>query len=97
MSDGRNVYEALGEGFTLLAWSADARDVRAFVDAATGLGAPLLVIEDSAEGERQRHAAALILVRPDQFVAWAGGGEVSQDQARSILQRAGGRVWPAHP
>ena len=97
MSDGRNVYEALGEGFTLLAWSADAGDVRAFVDAATGLGAPLLVIEDSAEGERQRHAAALILVRPDQFVAWAGGGEVSQDQARSILQRAGGRVCPAHP
>jgi hypothetical protein len=91
------VYEALGEGFTLLAWSADAGDVRAFVDAATGLGAPLLVIEDSAEGERQRHAAALILVRPDQFVAWAGGGEVSQDQARSILQRAGGRVCPAHP
>jgi 2-polyprenyl-6-methoxyphenol hydroxylase-like FAD-dependent oxidoreductase len=90
LSDGRNVYEALGDGFVLLAWDADARSVRAFADVASQLGVPLQVIEDSAQGERLRHAAALVLVRPDQFVAWAGAGTVSQDQALAILQQAGG-------
>ena len=90
LSDGRNVYEALGDGFVLLAWDADARSVRAFADVASQLGVPLQVIEDSAQGERLRHAAALVLVRPDLFVAGAGAGTVSQDQALAILQQAGG-------
>ena len=88
MSDGRNVYEVLGAGFTLLAWAADAASVRAFQDAAAQLGVPLQLITDSAEGERQRHAAALVLVRPDQFVTWVGAGAVSLDQARAILRQA---------
>ena len=90
LSDGRNVYEALGDGFVLLAWGAEAPSVRAFAEAAKALGVPLQVIEDSAQDERERHAAALVLVRPDQFVAWAGAGAVSQDQARAILQRVRG-------
>lgn len=88
LSDGRNVYELLGAGFTLLAWSADATSVRAFQDAAAQLGVPLQVITDRADGERQRHAAPLAVVRPDQFVAWVGTGGVSLDQARAILRQA---------
>lgn len=90
LSDGRNVYEKLGAGFTLLAFGADAPMVHAFVDAAVELGLPLQLIEDTDDGERQRYAATLILVRPDQFVAWAGLGVSSHERARSILQMACG-------
>lgn len=91
LSDGRNVFERLGAGYALLAFGADAQAVRAFVEAAAELGLPLTLIEDSAEGERQRYAAPLVLVRPDQFVAWAGADMVAPEQALAILQQACGQ------
>jgi 2-polyprenyl-6-methoxyphenol hydroxylase-like FAD-dependent oxidoreductase len=72
LSDGRNVFDALGSGFTLLAFDAGADPVRRFVAAAEALHVPLTVIEDDARDERQRYGAPMVLVRPDQFVAWAG-------------------------
>lgn len=90
MSDGRNVYEQLGEGYTLLALGAAPQAIQAFRDLAAGEGLPLQVIEDQAEGERQRYGAALILVRPDQFVAWADSGSVSREEACAILQQVCG-------
>jgi hypothetical protein len=80
----------LGPGYVLLAFGADGQAVSAFADAAAQLGLPLQVIEDTAQGERQRYAAPLVLVRPDQFVAWVGAGAVSQNEALLILQRARG-------
>jgi hypothetical protein len=90
LSDGRNVYEVLGPGFALLALDADAASVSAFTAAAAHLGLHLQVIADTAQGERQRYAAGLVLVRPDQFVAWAGTGDVGLDAAMVVLQRARG-------
>ena len=92
LSDGRNVYETLGNGFVLLAFSIDAQTVRAFVEAATQLGVPLRVIEDTYQGERQRYAKPMVLVRPDQFVAWVGSSAVSQDQALQVLQQVRGAL-----
>ena len=71
-SDQGNVFDALGEGFTLLAFDADGADVEAFRKAAEELSLPLAVVQDSFEGEPARYGHRLILVRPDQFVAWAG-------------------------
>jgi 2-polyprenyl-6-methoxyphenol hydroxylase-like FAD-dependent oxidoreductase len=88
LSDGRNVYEALGPGFTLLAFDADPRLVRAWRQAAESLGLPLRLIQDSAEAERLRYGAPLVLVRPDQYVAWAGGG-VGVD-THALLERLAG-------
>jgi 2-polyprenyl-6-methoxyphenol hydroxylase-like FAD-dependent oxidoreductase len=90
LSDGSNVYQRLGAGYVLLALGASAQDVRVFVDAAADLGLPLQLIEDSAEGERQRYGASLILVRPDQFVAWAGSGALTPEHALAILECACG-------
>lgn len=90
LSDGANVYERLGPGYTLLAFGASGSAVRAFVEAAADLGLPLQLVEDLAGGERLRYEAALVLVRPDQFVAWAGTGVPSVAQAGAILQRASG-------
>ncbi|MEY4345343.1 MAG: hypothetical protein RL032_1175 [Pseudomonadota bacterium] len=92
LSDGRNVFEALGMGYALLAFGADTQAVGAFAAAAAELGLPLTVVEDTAQDERQRYAAQLMLVRPDQFVAWVGTGTVSHEEALLILQRAAGKL-----
>jgi hypothetical protein len=89
LAAGGNVFEKLGSGFTLLAVGAKAEAVQAFRAAAEALRVPLAVVEDEAEGEAARYAAALTLVRPDQFVAWAGD-EADAEQARAVMERARG-------
>lgn len=83
---GRNVFETLGLGFTLLAFDAAPDSVKIFRDAAASLGLPLTVVEAPAQEETQRYAARWVLVRPDHFVAWAGNdAEVSMDETRRVL------------
>ncbi len=72
LGDGRNVFEALGRGFTLLAFDAAAALVSRFEREAAALGAPLEVVRAERAGEVARYEAGLVLVRPDQFVARAG-------------------------
>nr|WP_145547281.1 FAD-dependent monooxygenase [Variovorax boronicumulans] len=91
LSVGGNVYDRLEPDFTLLALDAPAPQVQAFVQAAQGLGLPLRVVEDTRAGERARYAAGLVLVRPDQFVAWAGES-VPADAAVDLLRQATGRA-----
>jgi hypothetical protein len=86
------VFESLGKGFALLAFGADAQAVSALVNAAAELGLPLTLVQDTAQDERQRYAAPLVLVRPDQFVAWVGTGTVSREDALLILQRNAGKL-----
>ncbi len=88
LADGRNVFEALGPDFTLLALDADASVVEAFEAAAEKLSLPLTIIRDNAEGNRSRYTAPLVLVRPDQFVAWAG--KEKDADAMAVLMRAAG-------
>jgi 2-polyprenyl-6-methoxyphenol hydroxylase-like FAD-dependent oxidoreductase len=72
LSTGKNVFEELGRGFTLLALGAEDSAVRAFEAAAQSRRVPLKVIRDSFAGDRQAYAAKLVLVRPDQYAVWAG-------------------------
>ncbi|GJD52571.1 4-methyl-5-nitrocatechol 5-monooxygenase [Methylobacterium crusticola] len=95
LSSGRSVYEALGAGFTLLALGGDGRGARAFREAAGRLGIPLTVVEDARDGEPARYEAGLVLVRPDQFVAWAGDDAVPD--AAAILGRAVGHADGGRP
>ena len=92
LSDGRNVYERLGTGFTLLALDAEAASVQALREAAQRIGLPLTVVEDAARGEAARYEAGLVLVRPDNFVAWVGGGAeaIGAEQGERILRAARG-------
>lgn len=89
LSSGRNVYEELGPGFTLLALDADAAAISAFEASAKSLNAPLKVIQDSFDGDRMRYDAKLVLVRPDQYVVWAGN-EAPAD-ATKLLKRVSGQ------
>ena len=90
LSDGRNVYELLGPGYTLLDVGGDPASCACFQEAAAVLGLPLQRVEDHRGEGRQHYAVPLVLVRPDQFVAWAGSGPVSQEEAMVILQRVCG-------
>ncbi|WP_193177499.1 FAD-dependent oxidoreductase [Oricola nitratireducens] len=86
LSSGRNLYEDMGPGFTLVALDADKPDTAAFQVAAARLGIPLTVIADSFAGGREKMEARLTLVRPDQFVAWTG--DSAGPDANAILTRA---------
>jgi 2-polyprenyl-6-methoxyphenol hydroxylase-like FAD-dependent oxidoreductase len=88
LSDGRNVFEALGPGFTLIALSPKA-DIAGYRNAAKALGVPLTVIEDSAAGGREEWEADMILLRPDQFVAWCGENDATPE---IVMRRATGHL-----
>jgi 4-hydroxyisophthalate hydroxylase len=86
LSSGRNVFEELGPGFTLLAFDADADACGA---AASALGVPLKIVRDTYADGRKAFGARLILVRPDQYVAWTG--DEPPADARILLSKIVGR------
>jgi 2-polyprenyl-6-methoxyphenol hydroxylase-like FAD-dependent oxidoreductase len=91
LASGRNVFEALGPGYTLLAFGASQEAVHAFQQAADALSVPLAIVADPGRGEAARYDAGLVLVRPDQFVAWVGGQEtLTPDAATQVLRGAQG-------
>lgn len=85
LSNGENVYDRLGSGFTLLALGGDD-GVERFRAAAEEAGIPLTIVTDDAAGETADYGARYVLVRPDQFVAFAG-----DTLAPDLLARATGR------
>jgi 2-polyprenyl-6-methoxyphenol hydroxylase-like FAD-dependent oxidoreductase len=88
LSSGINVYDAIGEGFTLLAFDAPDALVHDFEQAAKTLRISLTIVQDSRAEGRERYNASAILVRPDQFVAWMSDGG-SVDPA-AVLRKATG-------
>jgi 2-polyprenyl-6-methoxyphenol hydroxylase-like FAD-dependent oxidoreductase len=90
LSSGRNVFEELSRaGFSLLAFDADARAVADFERAAQSLRVPLKVVRDSWKDERVAYESRLVLVRPDQFVAWTG--DSAPQDTRALFGRICGR------
>ena len=81
LKTGRDVFQELAfHGFTLLALDSDDATQAAFEAAAKALNVPLKVIRDSAAGGREDYESKLILVRPDQHIAWRG----DQPSARAL-------------
>jgi hypothetical protein len=72
LTSGRNVFEELGTGFTLLAFGVDDAAVTVFEQAAGALHVPLKVVRDSYADGRTKYETRMILVRPDQFIVWTG-------------------------
>jgi 4-hydroxyisophthalate hydroxylase len=89
LSSGRDVFEELGRGFTLLAFDAGDADALAFERAAASLNVPLKIVRDSYAEGRRKYEARMILVRPDQFIAWIGDAAPADPGA--IMRRVAGR------
>jgi 2-polyprenyl-6-methoxyphenol hydroxylase-like FAD-dependent oxidoreductase len=81
LAPGRSLYDALGPGFTLLARPGAGGG--AIEQAARARGLPLRVVEMPGP-----NGAALTLVRPDQYVAWAGDRE--PDDSLALIDRIRG-------
>jgi 2-polyprenyl-6-methoxyphenol hydroxylase-like FAD-dependent oxidoreductase len=89
LSSGRNVYEELlNQEFTLLALGADEAEVQKIEAGAKSHGLPLKTVRDTYRDGREAFGSRLVLVRPDQYVAWAGD-QAPADTAAVIKKVAG--------
>jgi 4-hydroxyisophthalate hydroxylase len=86
LSSGRNVFEELGDGFTLFAFDRDETTAVAFAQAAKALHVPLKIVCDSFDQGRRAYEAKFILVRPDRYIAWTENSP--RTTAVSILAKA---------
>jgi 2-polyprenyl-6-methoxyphenol hydroxylase-like FAD-dependent oxidoreductase len=88
LPDGRSLYDGLGDGLTLLRLRDDG-DTGPFVTSAAARGVPLRVLDLRDQVPAGDYGAALLLVRPDQHVAWRGAA-VDRAGAGAIIERACG-------
>ncbi len=89
LSSGRNVFDQLGPGYTLIALTDHPGPVAAFRAAARALRIPLRVVADTYAGPRTAYGGRFILVRPDQYVAWTGD-ELPTDPTVVLRKVVGG-------
>ena len=92
LPDGSSVYDLLGAEFTVLQLSPHA-DVRRLVEAAVARGVPLQVVDLGwAPALRDLYGADLVLVRPDQHVAWRGDQVADAEELLAGVTGAGADV-----
>ena len=71
LSVDRSLYDELGHGLTLLLLAANPA-AAAIERAARDRNVPLKIVDLRGRGFRHDYGADLVLVRPDQYVAWRG-------------------------
>jgi 2-polyprenyl-6-methoxyphenol hydroxylase-like FAD-dependent oxidoreductase len=88
LGDGRALFDVFGPGFTLLRLSETAPDGAALASAAAARGVPLAVVTVADDGVRDLYQRDLVLVRPDQHIAWRGNAEPAD--ATGLIARVTG-------
>ncbi len=85
---GKDIFEELGHGFTLIDLEAPPPMVDALREAARAAAVPLQVISDPSPELRSFYGSSAVLVRPDQYVAWTSAE--SDFQGGAVLRHAVG-------
>ncbi len=88
LPDGASLYDRLGNGLSLLRLRDDV-DVTPFIESTADRGVPLTVVEVRGQSLEEFYGASLLLVRPDQHVAWRGTS-VDKSQAEAVIDRVRG-------
>jgi 2-polyprenyl-6-methoxyphenol hydroxylase-like FAD-dependent oxidoreductase len=84
---GDSLYDRLGNGFTLLRLGPKPTDGADLAEAAKKSGVPLDILDVADAATRDLYGADLVLIRPDQHIAWRGAkspGDASKIVARVI-------------
>lgn len=89
LDDGRSLFDSFGFEWTLLALGPDAVDTASFTSSAKELGIDLQVVRHASQQLRDLYEAPLVLIRPDQIVAWRGQDAAA---ANHVLARVTGRA-----
>ena len=90
LADGRSLYDAFGQGYTLLRFDARV-DVAALQAAARARAMPLAVIDIAGVDIPAAYRHKLVLCRDDQHVAWRGDA-VPADAAALVGMLCGAEV-----
>lgn len=88
LEDGAALYDKLGLFFTLVV--LDGTDTSAMEEAAGALGVPLEILRLNRPDLRSIYERNLILVRPDQHVAWRG--DATPDDCKALLEKVTGNA-----
>ena len=72
LRDGSALFDRFGPGFTLLELGAEPPSSSAFEAAAVARGVPLRILAVDDPAVVSAYERRLVLVRPDQHVAWRG-------------------------
>jgi hypothetical protein len=90
-ADGNSLYDSFGLGYTLLAFDhAKPRDVEAIEEAAEARQMPLHVLHLNDRGIADLYDEPLVLIRPDQHVAWRGATAPDNPSALVDILRGAG-------
>ncbi len=92
LADGRSLYDAFGQGYTLLRFDRGA-DIAPLLQAAQRRALPLTVLDIAGAEVPEAYRHKLVLCRDDQHVAWRGD-QVPADAAGLVdmLRGAGGEA-----
>ncbi|WP_406006042.1 FAD-dependent monooxygenase [Streptomyces sp. NBC_00637] len=97
LPDGRSLYDLLGDGLTLLLPAGDRKAGRAaFTREAAARGVPLATVDVTGLVPPERYGAPMLLVRPDQHIAWRGADGTRAGDVLDVV-RGAARSRPPHP
>ncbi|KAH6879566.1 FAD-binding domain-containing protein [Thelonectria olida] len=93
LSDGSALFDKFGKFWTLLVFAPDEVGQGFFTRAATDLCIPLTVVNIANEEKAaELYERRLVLIRPDEHVAWRSNRVDSIQTANSVLQAIAGRT-----
>ncbi len=94
LQDGRSLFDTFHSEWTLLVLGPESVDTAAFESAGQGMGLDLKVVRHVNDELLSLYEAPMVLIRPDQIVAWSGQ---DAQNAPAILAQVMGLGAPISP
>jgi hypothetical protein len=92
LSDGSAVFDHFGKDWSLVSFTESSRNIRVLLEAAESLHVPVKHVDLKGEDHvRSIWEQDLVIVRPDEHVAWRSNSVASVDQACDIWKLAVGK------